>query len=58
VWEVTTLDVQMNGKALLFKTIAVRQKESDGEFKALPQSVTMQQAAVLTKKMTEVSAQR
>ena len=49
----------MNGKALLFKTIAVRQKESDGEFKALPQSVAMQQAAVMTKnKVTEVSAQR
>jgi hypothetical protein len=59
VWEVTTLDVQMNGKALFFKTIAVRQKESDGEFKALPQSVTMQQAAVMTKnKVTEVSARR
>ena len=59
VWEVTTLDVQMNGKALFFKTITVRQKESDNEFKALPQSVTMQQAAVMTKnKVTEVSAQR
>jgi hypothetical protein len=59
VWEVTTLDVQMNGKALFFKTITVRQKESDDEFKALPQSVTMQQAAVMTKnKVTEVSAQR
>jgi hypothetical protein len=59
VWEVTTLDVQMNGKALFFKTITVRQKESDSEFKALPQSFTIQQAAVMTKnKVTEVSAQR
>jgi hypothetical protein len=59
VWEVTTLDVQMNGKALFFKTITVRQKEIDTEFKALPQSVTIQQAAVMTKdKQTEASVQR
>jgi len=59
VWEVTTLDVQMNGKALFFKTITVRQKETDSEFKALPQSVTIEQAAVMTKdNQTEVSAQR
>ena len=59
VWEVTTLDVQMNGKALFFKTITVRQKEIDSEFQAVPQSVTIQQAAVMTKnKVTEVSAQR
>jgi len=59
VWEVTTLNVQMNGKALFFKTITVRQKESDSEFKAVPQSVTIQQAAVMTKdKQKEVSAQR
>ena len=49
VWEVTTLDVQMNGKALFFKTITVRQKEIDSEFHAVPQSVTIQQAAVMTK---------
>jgi hypothetical protein len=59
VWEVTTLNVQMNGKALFFKTITVRQKELDSEFKALPQSVTILQAAVMTKdKVTQVSAQR
>ena len=59
VWEVTTLDVQMNGKALFFKTITVRQKESDSEFKALPQSVTIQQAAAMTKdKQTEVPMRR
>jgi hypothetical protein len=59
VWEVTTLDVQMNGKALFFKTITVRQKESNSEFKALPQSVTIQQAAVMTKdKQTEVPMRR
>jgi hypothetical protein len=59
VWEVTTLDVQMIGKALFFKTITVRQKESDSEFKALPQSITIQQAAVMTKgEQTEASVQR
>jgi hypothetical protein len=47
-WEVSTLDVHMNGKALLFKTIAVRTREVDSDFRPVPQSTTIQQAAVMT----------
>jgi hypothetical protein len=54
-WEMTTLDVQMKGKALFFKTLAVREKEIDSEFQAVPQSATIQQAAAMTKdRKTEV----
>jgi hypothetical protein len=48
-WEMSTMDVQMSGKALFFKTIDVRQKESDSEFQAVPASATIEQAAEMTK---------
>ena len=44
-WEMTLLDVKMNGKALFFKTIAVREKEIDTNFKPVPDSVSLEQAA-------------
>ncbi len=47
-WEVTTLDVHMNGKALFFKTIAVRTKEISTDFHPVPPAATMQQVAALT----------
>ncbi len=43
-WELTSLDVQMNGKALFFKTIAVRQKYSRSDFKQVPQNLDVAQA--------------
>ncbi|HZV59401.1 MAG TPA: hypothetical protein VFF42_03620 [Candidatus Eremiobacteraceae bacterium] len=49
VWEVTTMDVKMDGKALFFKTIAVREKEINSDFRLVPQGTTIQQAAALTK---------
>jgi hypothetical protein len=48
-WEMTTLDVQMSGKALFFKTIDVRQKEIDSEFQAVPASATIEEVAQMTK---------
>jgi hypothetical protein len=51
-WEMTTLDVQMSGKALFFKTIDVRQKEIDSEFHAVPVSATIEQVAQMTKDKT------
>jgi hypothetical protein len=48
IWEVTTMDVRMDGKALFFKTIAVREKETNSDFKPVPQGTTIQQAAALT----------
>lgn len=44
-WELTRLNVQMDGKALFFKTIAVRQKESYTDFKRVPDDITSKQAA-------------
>ena len=56
-WQVTTLDVRMNGRALFFKTIAVRQKEINSQFRPVPASTTIEQLAEMTKeKSTEAQA--
>jgi hypothetical protein len=44
-WELTSLDVQMNGKALFFKTIAVRQKYVRSDFKQVPPNLDVARAA-------------
>jgi hypothetical protein len=41
----TYLDVEMNGKALFFKTIAVRETESDSDFRRVPDGTTARRAA-------------
>ena len=43
-WEMTLLDVEMNGKALFFKTIAVREKQAYTDFRQEPEGITPQQA--------------
>jgi hypothetical protein len=47
-WEMTRMDVQMNGKALFFKTISVRTNEIDTDFHAVPPATSIQQVAALT----------
>jgi len=47
-WALTLMDVEMNGKALFFKTISVRTKEIDTDFRPVPGRATVQQAAALT----------
>src|ERR1700676_313069 len=47
-WEMTRMDVQMNGKALFFKTISVRTRELDTDFHAVPAAASIQQVAALT----------
>jgi hypothetical protein len=47
-WEMTRMDVQMNGKALFFKTISVRTREIDTDFHAVPEAASIQQVAALT----------
>ena len=47
-WKMTMLDVQMNGKALFFKTISVRTKEIDTDFHPVPGAATIEQVAALT----------
>jgi hypothetical protein len=44
-WELTSLDVEMNGKALFFKTIAVRQKYARSDFKQVPPNLDVDRAA-------------
>jgi hypothetical protein len=43
-WEVTSIDIRMDGKALFFKTIAVREREIYSDFRQLPSRLTVQQA--------------
>jgi hypothetical protein len=47
-WEMTHMDVQMNGRALFFKTISVRTREIDTDFHAVPPAASIQQVAALT----------
>ena len=52
-WEMTRMDVQMNGKALFFKTISVRTREIDSDFHAVPAAASIQQVAALTNDSNE-----
>jgi hypothetical protein len=52
-WEMTRMDVQMNGKALFFKTISVRTREIDSDFHAVPAAASIQQVAALTNESNE-----
>ncbi len=52
-WEMTRMDVQMNGKALFFKTISVRTRELDTDFHAVPAAASIQQLAALTDERSE-----
>jgi hypothetical protein len=52
-WEMTRMDVQMNGKALFFKTISVRTREIDTDFHAVPAAASIQQVAELTNEGSE-----
>ncbi len=55
-WDMTFLDVNMNGKALIFKTIAVREKELHSDFRRVPDTLTLEQAANLLKQQTNLIA--
>jgi hypothetical protein len=44
-WEVTKMDVSMQGKALLFKTISIKQKEIHGNFERVSSNLTLADAA-------------
>jgi hypothetical protein len=49
LWEVTVMHVHMNGKALLFKTVAVEEDETYTHFQSVPDNTTLSQAAELLK---------
>lgn len=43
-WDQTLIDVHMDGRALFFKTIAVREKESYSNYQRLPSNISLHQA--------------
>lgn len=55
-WDVVLVDVHMDGKALFFKTISVRQREEYFDYHEVPGNVTLQQAAQELKKDAASSA--
>jgi hypothetical protein len=57
-WEVTEMTVNMRGKALLFKTIAVQQKELHRNFNRVPDDLTISDAAALLLKQSLIVARR
>jgi hypothetical protein len=57
-WEVTQIAVNMHGKALLFKSICVQQKEIHSNFERLPSDITLAGAANLLLRQAEVASLR
>lgn len=57
-WELAELDVNMRGKALLFKTISVQQKEMHHEFVRVPEDLTMTAAVALLMNQSLVAEER
>lgn len=47
-WETTLLDVQMDGKALFFKTIAVKEKTVSADFQPIADGTDLKRAAELS----------
>lgn len=46
-WELTFMDIRMNGKALFFKTLSVRETEINTDFHRVPDNIVPRQAAEL-----------
>jgi hypothetical protein len=44
-WEMVELDIRMSGKALFFKSISVHEKQTDSDFRPLPDNTSLKQAA-------------
>ena len=57
-WDLTLMEVDMKGKALFFKTIAVQEKEYRSDFRTVPDGLTLAEAAELLTKQVIVAANR
>lgn len=57
-WELTEMTVNMRGKALLFKTISVQQKEAHSDFERVPGDLSMSDAANLLLRQTIVASKQ
>lgn len=55
-WDEVFLDVHMDGKALFFRTIAVRQKETYSGYREEPENISLQEAARQLKQDTSTTA--
>jgi hypothetical protein len=57
-WEVTFLNVEMKGKALVFKTIGVQETETHCDYRRVSDDQTLAEAAVLLNRQTVVADNR
>ena len=57
-WELTEMAVDMRGKALLFKTISVQQKELHSNFQPVPDDLSLSDAAGFLLKQALIAAKR
>jgi hypothetical protein len=57
-WDMTTMSVEMTGKALLFKSIGVQKKENRQDFHQVPDDLTLTQAADLLNRHIVVADNR
>jgi len=57
-WDLTFMEVDMKGKALFFKTIAVKEKEYRSNFRTVPNGLTLAEAADMLTKQVIVAANR
>jgi hypothetical protein len=55
-WDMTLLDTQITGKALFFKTISVREKIIESDYRRVSDDLTLQQAANILKSSASRSA--
>src|SRR6185312_9613621 len=55
-WDMISLDVNMSGHAVLFKNIAVKQHQTQSEFRRVPDDLTMAQAYDMLEKGGAISA--
>jgi hypothetical protein len=56
-WEATFMDIQFNGKALLFKTISLKEQETATHFRPVPSNLSFAQGVDLLKKSNSVVAE-
>ncbi|HWG51496.1 MAG TPA: hypothetical protein VN669_17475 [Candidatus Acidoferrales bacterium] len=55
-WDMVSLDVNMSGHAILFKNIAVKEHQTQSEFRRVPDDLTLAQAYQILEKDAPVSA--
>jgi hypothetical protein len=53
-WELTAMNIQINGKALFFKTITVCQRDTYADYRQVPDHLTLQQAFSLLQEAPSV----